>query len=242
MGSRAAECRSLRSEAMRSREDGIPQATDVMLSSWDVVYAQNMAVACLVSYWIMTHALSRLVGVPSDLLGGMCVVVATVFVFRESQARSRPAGINRLIASRVSFALCLLYLSPLPFNPVRMAALIFIGAVAMALHRSMRRHRYGRNNDRRRHGHCGDDPQGRLAAAIASSCRHCCGDHCRRRVQVGRNTAISRAYRRNGTMTPDAVPFGSSRMCARSITRSWWRSHPPSVASSGRGMSKPVAR
>jgi uncharacterized membrane protein YgaE (UPF0421/DUF939 family) len=111
----------------------MPKVQDARLSSWDVVYALNMAVACLVSYWIMTRILARFVDGSADFLGGMWAVAATVFVFRESRARSLSAGIARLIATCVSFALCLLYLSLFPFTPVGMAALIGIGTVAMAL-------------------------------------------------------------------------------------------------------------
>lgn len=103
------------------------------LSAWDVVYSLNMAIACLISYWIMTHILSRLVDRPSDFLGGMWAVAATVFVFRESQVRSLSAGVARLIATCVSFALCLVYLFLFPFTPVGMAALIGIGTVAIML-------------------------------------------------------------------------------------------------------------
>ena len=103
------------------------------LSSWDVAYAANMTIACLLSYWIMTGALSGLVDKPSDLLGGMWAAVATIFVFRDTRARSLSAGIARLIATCVSFALCLIYLLLFPFTPLGMAALIGIGTVTMAL-------------------------------------------------------------------------------------------------------------
>src|SRR5258708_36580944 len=62
----------------------------------------------------------------------MWAVVATVFVFRETRLRSLSAGIARLIATCVSFALCLLYLLLFPFTPVGMAALIAIGTMVMA--------------------------------------------------------------------------------------------------------------
>jgi hypothetical protein len=52
------------------------------LSSWDLVYALDMAIACLISYWIITHLLSRCVDRPSDFLGGVWAVVATLFGFR----------------------------------------------------------------------------------------------------------------------------------------------------------------
>ena len=115
------------------RDEILPEVKNPKVSSWDVAYALNMAIACFITYWIMTHTLSRFVDVPSDFLGGMWAVVATVFVFRETRLRSLSAGIARLMATCVSFALCLLYLSFFPFTPVGMAALIAIGTVAMAL-------------------------------------------------------------------------------------------------------------
>jgi uncharacterized membrane protein YgaE (UPF0421/DUF939 family) len=108
-------------------------AKNTKFSSWDAAYALNMAIACLITYWIMTRVLSGFVDKPSDFLGGMWAVVATVFVFRETRLRSLSAGIARLIATCVSFGLCLLYLSLFPFTPVGMSALIAIGTVAMAL-------------------------------------------------------------------------------------------------------------
>jgi uncharacterized membrane protein YccC len=116
-----------------SRDEIISEAKNPKLSSWDIAYALNMAIACLITYWIMTHTLSRFVDEPSDFLGGMWAVVATVFVFRETRLRSLSAGIARLIATCVSFALCLLYLLLFPFTPVGMAALIGVGTVVMAL-------------------------------------------------------------------------------------------------------------
>ena len=103
------------------------------LSPWDVVYAVDMAIACLISYWIMTHSLSSFVDKPSDFLGGMWAAVATAFVFRESRVDSVTAGIARLIATCVSFALCLAYLWILPFTAVGMAALLGVGTVVMML-------------------------------------------------------------------------------------------------------------
>jgi uncharacterized membrane protein YgaE (UPF0421/DUF939 family) len=118
---------------MHSRNEIIPEVKDPKLSSWDVVHALNMAIACLITYWIVTHILSRFVDEPSELLGGMWAAVATVFVFRETRLRSLSAGIARLIATCVSFALCSLYLLLFPFTPVGMAALIAVGTVVMAL-------------------------------------------------------------------------------------------------------------
>src|SRR3981189_2953927 len=131
--SREAEDRSLRSEPVRSRDEIIPEVKNRKLSSWDVAYALNMAIACLITYWIMTHTLSRFVDEASDFLGGMWAVAATVFVFRETRLQSLSAGIARLIATCVSFALRLLYLLLFPFTPVGMAALIAVGTLIMAL-------------------------------------------------------------------------------------------------------------
>src|SRR5258708_25136163 len=121
-----------RSEPMQSKNAIMPHVKNLRLSSWDVVYALNMAIACLITYWIMTHILSRFVDESTDFLGGMWAVVATVFVFRETRLRSLSAGTARLIATCVSFALCLLYLLLFPFTPVGMAALIAIGTMVMA--------------------------------------------------------------------------------------------------------------
>jgi uncharacterized membrane protein YgaE (UPF0421/DUF939 family) len=92
-----------------------------------------MAVASLIAYWAMTYGLSRIVDRPTDLLGGMWAAVATLFVFRETRLGSLSAGIARLIATCVSFALCLLYLWIFSFTPVGMAALLAIGTVIMML-------------------------------------------------------------------------------------------------------------
>ncbi|HWN49220.1 MAG TPA: FUSC family protein, partial [Xanthobacteraceae bacterium] len=131
--SREAENKSLRSKPMQSRSEIIPEEKNPKLSWWDVAYALNMAIACLITYWIITHALSRFVDEPSDFLGGMWAVAATVFVFRETRLRSLSAGTARLIATCVSFALCLLYLVLFPFTPVGMAVLIAVGTAVMAL-------------------------------------------------------------------------------------------------------------
>jgi uncharacterized membrane protein YgaE (UPF0421/DUF939 family) len=117
---------------MSSQDEILDGAETTKFSAWDVAYALNMAIACLISYWIMTRLLSRVVDMPSDFLGGMWAVVATVFVFRETRLRSLSAGIARLIATCVSFALCLLYLLILPFTPAGMATLIGVGTMLMA--------------------------------------------------------------------------------------------------------------
>jgi uncharacterized membrane protein YgaE (UPF0421/DUF939 family) len=101
------------------------------LSAWDVAYSVNMAIACLISYWITTTALSGLVGRDIDYLGGMWATVATVFVFRDTRKASVSAGAQRFMATCVSFALCQLYLWIFPFEAVGMAALLGIGTLVM---------------------------------------------------------------------------------------------------------------
>jgi hypothetical protein len=58
--------------------------------------------------------LVRFVDQPTNLLGRMWAAVATVFVFRKSRASALSAGLARLIATCVSFALCLVYLLSFP--------------------------------------------------------------------------------------------------------------------------------
>jgi uncharacterized membrane protein YccC len=103
------------------------------LSTWDVVYSLNLAVACLITYWIITNLLYGLVDQASNFLAGMWAVVAVVFVFRDTNAHALSAGIARLIATCVSFALCLPYLLIFPFTPVGLSILLGIGTLVMAL-------------------------------------------------------------------------------------------------------------
>jgi uncharacterized membrane protein YccC len=103
------------------------------ITAWDVVYALNMGIACLITYWIITYLLYGFVDQASDFLGGMWAVVAVLFVFRDTRAHALSAGIARLIATCVSFALCLTYLLLFPFTPVGLAILLGIGTLVMAL-------------------------------------------------------------------------------------------------------------
>jgi uncharacterized membrane protein YgaE (UPF0421/DUF939 family) len=102
-------------------------------TAWDFVYGVNLAIACGISYAVITQALVRFVARPDDLLAGMWAAVATVFVFRDSRANSLSAGFDRLLATCVSFALCLAYLLIFPFTPVGMAVVVGLGTVIMAL-------------------------------------------------------------------------------------------------------------
>jgi hypothetical protein len=100
-------------------------------SSWDFFYALDMALACFISYSVMTYVLAPFMGKDDTYLGGMWATVATVFVFRETRAGSLAAGVSRLAATCVSFALCLAYLLVLPFHPAGLAALLGVGTVIM---------------------------------------------------------------------------------------------------------------
>ena len=100
-------------------------------SWWDVFYALDMAIACLVSYVVSISVMSPFVAKPDAFLAGMWTTVATVFVFRPSRAEALSAAISRLTATCVSFALCLAYLVALPFHPVGLAALLGLGTLIM---------------------------------------------------------------------------------------------------------------
>ena len=103
------------------------------LSAWSFIYSITMALACLVSFWIMTLLLNPIVAKDDDLLGGMWAAVAAAFVFREARFNSIAAGTSRLVATFVSIVLCLAYLLVAPPSAVGMAILLAIGALIMML-------------------------------------------------------------------------------------------------------------
>lgn len=99
----------------------------------DIGYSLAMALTCLISYTLMTRLLNALVEGHPDLVGGMWAAVATAFVFRDSRQQSVAAGIGRLIATSVSFALCLPYLWFIRANPAGMGVLLAAGTLVMIL-------------------------------------------------------------------------------------------------------------
>jgi uncharacterized membrane protein YccC len=101
------------------------------LSRWDVFYALDMALACLISYAVTTYAVTPFLARPDVFLAGMWATVATMFVFRPTRLEALSAGISRLIATCVSFALCLAYFLVLPFHPLGLAALLGLGTLIM---------------------------------------------------------------------------------------------------------------
>jgi len=102
-------------------------------SAWDIVYSIAMALACIISYAMMMELLNVAVEGRADLVGGMWAAVSTAFVFRDSRQHSFSAGADRLIATCVSFALCLPYLWLIPPNVAGMAILLAVGTLVMVL-------------------------------------------------------------------------------------------------------------
>ena len=100
-----------------------------------VVECVVLAVACLITYWLATHVLSRVhsVGRDDDLLGGMWAVLATIFVLRDSFSKSVAAAVSRMAATSVSFVFCLIYLAFLPFHAWALAVVVGASALAVML-------------------------------------------------------------------------------------------------------------
>jgi uncharacterized membrane protein YccC len=103
------------------------------LAPRDIVFAANMMLACWLSYAAATWALVRFADKPDDLLGGMWAVIATIFVFRETRIHSWSSALDRLLATVVSFALCLAYLLAFRSTPLAIGLLVGIGTVVMML-------------------------------------------------------------------------------------------------------------
>jgi uncharacterized membrane protein YccC len=104
-------------------------------SSEALVHGVALGLACLVSYEVTIHLLRGVHSVArSDgLLGGMWAVIATVFVYRDSQTESSAAAISRMAATAVSLALCLVYLLIAPSHPWALAVLIALGTILVTL-------------------------------------------------------------------------------------------------------------
>ena len=119
--------------ARAPRIEPVPEGNKEWLTTKDLAYTVEMTIACAISYWVITSGIARFVDKPSDFLGGMWAVVATVFVFRDESSNCIAAGFARLIATCVSFVLCVFYLLLFPFQPLGLAALIGIGTVVMML-------------------------------------------------------------------------------------------------------------
>jgi uncharacterized membrane protein YgaE (UPF0421/DUF939 family) len=101
------------------------------LSTWDVVYAVNLAITAFVTYALTTSIAPLLMHRPADPVGILWAVISAVFVFKDTREHSLSAGISQLFATCISFALCLAYLLFFPANPMGLAILIAIGTLLM---------------------------------------------------------------------------------------------------------------
>jgi uncharacterized membrane protein YccC len=100
-----------------------------------VLDAAVLGLACLLTYWLVTHGLTRIHSASraDNMLGGLWAVIATVFVCRFSYRESTAAAVSRMAATLVSFVLCLIYLIFLPFHVWAMAVLIGLSVLATTL-------------------------------------------------------------------------------------------------------------
>ncbi len=106
------------------------------MTRWDIAYVVNMALAALITYWIMTGPVVLMFGRSTTEIGTLWAVISTVFVYRDTRGHSVMAGISRLFATGLSCVLCFVYLLVFPSTGVGMAAMIAIAsAIAMALGR-----------------------------------------------------------------------------------------------------------
>jgi uncharacterized membrane protein YccC len=92
-------------------------------------------VACLTSYWLVTHLLTRAHSIShvDDIIGGLWAVIGTIFVSRNTYQQSFKAGVSRIAGTLVSFAVCLVYLIFLPFHLWALALLIGLSALVTIL-------------------------------------------------------------------------------------------------------------
>jgi hypothetical protein len=109
------EAQPLRTPEQSTRQSGRPSWPQAGTA---VVECLVLAVACLITYWLVTSLLSRVYSLSrdDDLLGGMWAVIATIFLLRDSYGKSVAAAVSRMAATSVSFVLCLIYLTFLPFH------------------------------------------------------------------------------------------------------------------------------
>lgn len=97
------------------------------------MFALGLAVACLISYWVVVSVVHPFVDHTNELLAGMWASCAAVFVFRDTRDQSWHAGMARFFATCISFPLCLIYLLIWPFHPVGIAAIVGVGTLLVIL-------------------------------------------------------------------------------------------------------------
>jgi uncharacterized membrane protein YgaE (UPF0421/DUF939 family) len=100
-----------------------------------LVYSTILAVACLLSYWVVSELLGDVhpVSKTDDVLGGLWAVISTAFVYRVSYQESHRAALSRISATLFSFALCLLCLLFTPYHLWGLALLVGVGAFVLIL-------------------------------------------------------------------------------------------------------------
>ena len=111
----------------------MPQLKLQRLSAWDLAYAINLAAASAITYGVMTFIVPLVANRPTEPVGILWAVISTVFVFRDTRAHSLSAGISRLAATGVSFALCFIYLLLFPANAVGMIVLIILSTLLIMM-------------------------------------------------------------------------------------------------------------
>lgn len=100
-----------------------------------VLASALFGLACLAAYWLVTSLLSKVYSqsATDDAIGGLWAVIATIVVTRTGFDESEKAAVSRLLATLVSFALCLLYLTFLPFHLWGLALLLGLSTLAPTL-------------------------------------------------------------------------------------------------------------
>jgi uncharacterized membrane protein YccC len=91
------------------------------------IYAAELSIACLITWYISQVLFYGVINAHSALLGSMWAVVSTIFVLKETHADSISAGIVRIAATVSSVALCSIYFFFLPFHPLPMVVLVAFG-------------------------------------------------------------------------------------------------------------------
>ena len=77
------------------------------VSTWDIAYAVDISIACLITYWL-TAFLIPYMGRPATPVGILWALISTVFVYKDTRDNSLSAGISRLVATFISFAVLVL--------------------------------------------------------------------------------------------------------------------------------------
>jgi uncharacterized membrane protein YccC len=96
-----------------------------------VIECAVLGLASLLTYWLTTGLLTHVAAESrtANLIGGLWAVIATIFVCRVSYEASEKAAASRIVATFISFVICLLYLLFLPFHLWAFAVLIGLSAL-----------------------------------------------------------------------------------------------------------------